>query len=99
MRSSQETPLATFWALGPRRSCGPQRNGDLATMHLLLAKSANSALATQDHTTALMAAVGGLGRKYGEDLHVTPQEEENAIRIAMLLLERGADINAANDAG
>ena len=47
----------------------------------------------------LMALVGGLGRKYGADLQVSPEEEKNAMQAISLLLDRGADLNAANDAG
>jgi ankyrin repeat protein len=46
-----------------------------------------------------MALAGGLGRKYGADLHVSPDEEKSAMQAMTLLLNRGADLNAANDAG
>ena len=75
------------------------KNADLALMRLLLEKGANPNLTTRNHTTALMAAVGGLGRKYGANLQVTPEEEKSVIEAATLCLERGADVNAANDAG
>ena len=68
-------------------------------MRLLLEKGANPNLATRNGTTALMALVGGLGRKYGADLQVSPAEEKNALEAARLLLDRGADVNAANEAG
>lgn len=75
------------------------KNADLPIMRLLLEKGADPNLTTRGHTTALMATVGGLGRKYGADLQVTPEEERNVIAVVSLSLERGADINAANDAG
>ena len=68
-------------------------------MRLLLDKGADPAIATRRHVTPLMALVGGLGRKYGADLQVSPDEEKNAIAGHALLLDRGADVNAANDAG
>jgi ankyrin len=75
------------------------KNADLVFMRLLLEKRADPAIATRNGTTALMALLGGLGRKYGADLHVTPAEEKNALEAATLLLDLGADVNAANEAG
>ena len=75
------------------------KNADLALMRLLLEKGANPHIATRNKTTALMALVGGLGRKYGADLQVSPAEEKNALVAAKLLLDLGADVNAANEAG
>ena len=75
------------------------KNGDLVLMRLLLEKGAEPTIATRNKTTALMALVGGLGRKYGADLQVSPAEEKNALEAATLLLDRGADVNAANEAG
>jgi ankyrin repeat protein len=75
------------------------KNGDLAMMRLLIDKGANPNIATRNKTTALMALVGGLGRKYGADLHVSAIEEKNALEAAKLLLDLGADVNAANEAG
>ena len=75
------------------------KNADLALMQLLLEKRADPTIATRNGTTALMALVGGLGRKYGADLQVSPAEEKNALAAAKLLLDRGADVNAANEAG
>jgi len=75
------------------------KNADQEALRLLLDKGADPALTTRTHIAPLMALVGGLGRKYGADLQVSPEEEKNAKEALALLLERGADINAANDAG
>ena len=75
------------------------KNADLPLMRLLLEKGADPSIATRNGTTALMALVGGLGRKYGADLQVSPAEEKNALEAAKLLLDRGANVNAANEAG
>jgi hypothetical protein len=75
------------------------KNADVAVMRLLLENGANPNLATRNNTTALMALVGGLGRKYGADLQVLPAEEKNALEAARLVLDLGADVNAANEAG
>jgi ankyrin repeat protein len=75
------------------------KNADVAVMRLLLASGANPNLPTRNNTTALMALVGGLGRKYGADLKVSPAEERNALEAAKLVLDVGADVNAANEAG
>ena len=75
------------------------KNGDLAVMRLLIDKGANPNIATRNKTTALMALVGGLGRKYGADLRVSAAEEKNALEAAKLLLDLGADVNASNEAG
>jgi ankyrin len=75
------------------------KNADLTLMRLLLEKGADPAIATRNKTTPLMALVGGLGRKYGADLKVSAAEEKNALEAAKLLLDLGADVNAANEAG
>jgi ankyrin repeat protein len=75
------------------------KNADLAVMRLLLASGANPNLPTRNNTTALMALVGGLGRKYGADLKVSPAEESNALEAAKLVLDLGADVNASSEAG
>ena len=75
------------------------KNADHEVMRLLLQKGADPATATRSRVTPLMALVGGLGRKYGADLKVSPEEEKGALQAITMLLERGADVNAANDAG
>jgi ankyrin repeat protein len=75
------------------------KNADVAVMRLLLAKGANPNLPTRNGTTALMALVGGLGRRYGADLKVSPAEEKTALEAARIVLDLGADVNAANEAG
>jgi ankyrin repeat protein len=74
------------------------KNADLVFMRLLLDRRADPSIATRNGTTALMALVGGLGRKYGADMHVTPAKEKNALEAATLLLDLGADVNATNEA-
>ena len=75
------------------------KNADLPAMRLLLEKGADPNSATRSRVTALMALVGGLGRKYRADLQVSADEEKNAVQAATLLLDRGADVNTANEAG
>lgn len=83
--------------------------GDLEVMSLLLAAGANPLVATAQHepgpgdaadraasggTTALMAAAGVGWRE-----SVSRGREGDAIKAIQLLLDRGADINAANQGG
>jgi len=75
------------------------KNGDLPVMRLLLSKGADPNLATRNGTTALMAVVGGLGRKDLAELRIAPEEEDNAIAAIGLCMERGARLNAADDLG
>jgi ankyrin repeat protein len=65
--------------------------GDVGIMRALLAKGADAKLATNDRTTPLMAAAG-VGRR--EDR--TKEEERQALEAVKLLVELGADVNAAN---
>ena len=67
---------------------------DVGLMRLLLARGADPNIPTQNNTTAVMAAAGlnwvdiaSLGT------------EDASIEALTLLLERGGDVNAANDAG
>jgi ankyrin repeat protein len=69
--------------------------GDLTVVKLLLAHGADPSIPTFDHTTPLMAASGvgwseGMLREYSED---------QTLEVIRILLDRGADVNAANDHG
>ena len=93
--SPRRTRSATSIGAGTTPFVRAAKNGDLAVMRLLIEKGANPNIATRNKTTALMALVGGLGRKYGADLQVSAAEEKNALEAAKLLLDLGADVNAA----
>jgi ankyrin repeat protein len=69
--------------------------GDLATVELLLKQKADPAISTLDHTTPLMVAAG-VGWADGM-LH--EHSEAQTVALLNLLLQLGADINAANDHG
>jgi len=69
--------------------------GDIEMMRKLLAKGADPKIATEDGTTALMAAAG-VGYSEGF-IHYRSNEE--SIEAVKLLLELGADVNAQNQAG
>jgi ankyrin repeat protein len=73
------------------------RTGDAAAMRILLEHGADPAMATSNHTTALMFAAGN-GRGTGvfqKDIG-TERDMLNAVQV---LVERGADVNLANDNG
>jgi ankyrin repeat protein len=73
------------------------RTGDAAAMRILLAHSADPAMTTSNHTTALMFAAGN-GRGTGvfqKDIG-TERDMFNAVQV---LVERGVNVNAANDNG
>jgi ankyrin repeat protein len=70
-------------------------SGDLTVVRLLLAHGADPSIPTFDNTTALMAASGvgwadGTLREFSED---------DRLELVKFLLEKGGDINAANDHG
>jgi ankyrin repeat protein len=76
------------------------KSGDVEAMKLLLAAGADPALTLPNRTTALMFAAG-MGWRDGSP--VAPSYDqgtpEEAIAAIALLLERGTDLNAANDNG
>jgi ankyrin repeat protein len=73
------------------------RNGDYAAMRILLAAGADPTLEQPRGTTALMQAAG-LGRGLG--VFAKDYGTEADLRQAVeLLVERGVDVNAANDDG
>jgi ankyrin repeat protein len=69
------------------------RTQDIRLMKMLLDKRANPNQATTvDHFTPLMAALAGGGRRRGAP-------PPNPMPAVQLLIERGADVNAANSRG
>jgi ankyrin repeat protein len=69
--------------------------GDLTVLKMLLDHGADPLIPTFDHTTPLMVASGvgwadGLLREYSED---------ETLQVVKLLLDRGSDVNLANDHG
>ena len=72
---------------------------DLAAVQLLLDRGANPSQAIKDGSTPLMAAAG-LGAPRGGDEEVTEAGDRNdPIDVMKALIGKGADVNAANDAG
>jgi len=73
------------------------RNGDSATIELLLAHGADLQLAQKNRTTALMFAAG-LGRGQGvfANDYATDGQMLEAVKV---LVEHGADVNVASDKG
>jgi ankyrin repeat protein len=76
------------------------KSGDVEVMKLLLDAGADPAVTTPNKSTALMFAAG-MGWRDGSPAapsydQGTPEEAVEAIR---LLLDRGLDLNAANDNG
>jgi ankyrin repeat protein len=69
--------------------------GDLTVVKMLLEHGADPLIPTFDHTTPLMVASGvgwadGLLREYSED---------ETLQVVKLLLDRGSNVNLANDHG
>jgi ankyrin repeat protein len=76
------------------------RTNDVAVMRLLLDGGADPNLTLPDGTTVLMIAAGqGLGPLRGEGPRIRVPTEDGAVEAVKLLLDRGAPINAANNAG
>ena len=69
--------------------------GDIEVMKLLLAHGADPKIATEDHTTPLMAAAG-VGYSDG---FIHDRSVEETVEAMKLILDLGADVNAANDQG
>lgn len=70
------------------------RAADLDIMHALLAAGADPLLATDDETTALVAAAG-YAYSIGTDIH----PESDALAAARLIINAGVDVNGANTVG
>jgi ankyrin repeat protein len=76
------------------------RTNDVAVMRLLLDKGANPFLTLPDRTNALMVAAGlGAGGLRGEGIRIVVPTPEGAVEACALLIERGMDIDAFNNAG
>jgi len=73
------------------------KNGDVATMRVLMAHGADASLKQKNGTTTLMFAAG-LGRGTGVFAKDYATEKELLAAVAFLV-ESGVDINAANNAG
>jgi ankyrin repeat protein len=73
------------------------KNGDAATMKLLLQYGADASLASRNHTTALMLAAG-LGRGLGVFARDYATESQMLEGLNVLLAAH-VDVNATNDAG
>jgi ankyrin repeat protein len=88
--------FADFTTTGSTPFVLAARTGDLPLLKTLLELDADPRLTNADHATALLAAtgIGDLGS--GQE---SPGTEAEAIEVARLLLELGADINAVDDNG
>ena len=69
--------------------------GDIEVMKMLLAHGADPTIATQDHTTPLMT-IAGVGFTPGVVNHRSPEDDMAALELVVNL---GANVNAANDQG
>jgi ankyrin repeat protein len=99
-RMTKELPFAHYRGASQTSAVGvtgstpfwwAARGADLEAMRILLAKGADPLLATTENTTPLMVAAG-VGYVDGQ----TPGSERDALEAVKLILERKADINAAN---
>jgi ankyrin repeat protein len=76
------------------------RTNDVAVMRLLLDKGADPFLTLPDRTNVLMIAAGlGAGGLRGEGIRIVVPTPEGAVEACALLLERGMDVDAFNNAG
>jgi ankyrin repeat protein len=76
------------------------RTNDIAVMQLLLDKGADPFLTLPDRTNALMIAAGlGAGGLRGEGIRIVVPTPEGAVEACKLLLDRGMDVDAFNNAG
>jgi ankyrin repeat protein len=74
--------------------------GDAKLAKILLDRGANPNLKTKDGNNALTIAAGvNLPSVSGEDPHLFHPSEEGSVEIIKMLLDRGVDINYANDQG
>jgi uncharacterized protein len=76
------------------------RTNDVGVMQLLLDKGADPFLTLPDRTNALMIAAGlGAGGLRGEGIRIVVPTPEGAVEACKLLLDRGMDVDAFNNAG
>jgi ankyrin repeat protein len=76
------------------------RTNDVAVMRLLLDGGASPFLTLPDRTNALMLAAGqGAGGLRGEGIRIVTPTPEGAAEAVRLLIERGMDVDAFNNAG
>jgi len=76
------------------------RTNDVAVMRLLLDGGADPFITLPDRTNALMIAAGaGLGGLRGEGIRIVTPTERGAVDAVTLLLDRGMDADAFNNAG
>jgi ankyrin repeat protein/mono/diheme cytochrome c family protein len=76
------------------------RYGDAKLARILLARGADPTLTTKDGSNALLFAAGvNLAAVRGEDPSLLHPSEDGSIEIIKMLLDRGMDINVANEQG
>jgi ankyrin repeat protein len=76
------------------------RTNDVAVMRLLLDGGADPFITLPDRTNALMLAAGaGLGGLRGEGIRIVTPTEQGAVEAVKLLLDRGMEADAFNNAG
>lgn len=76
------------------------RTNDVAVMQLLLDGGANPFLTLPDRTNTLMIAAGsGYGGLRGEGIRIVVPTPDGAVEACKLLIDRGMDVDAFNNAG